>query len=77
LTQLHFLAVIDSGGNKAISIVSGCIEGSNSYPSSNPLSRLSADGLAVYHPDGELFKEPGDLFAERDRAQQERDSLTR
>ncbi len=34
---------------------------------------LSADGLAVYHPDGELFKEPGDLFDERDRAAQERD----
>jgi Uma2 family endonuclease len=29
---------------------------------------LSADGLAVYHPDGELFKEPGELFEERDRA---------
>jgi len=34
---------------------------------------LSSDGLAVYHPDGELFKEPGDLFAERDKAQEERD----
>ncbi|WP_254568424.1 Uma2 family endonuclease [Oscillatoria sp. HE19RPO] len=34
---------------------------------------LSADGLAVYHPDGELFKEPGELFEERDKAQQERD----
>ncbi len=34
---------------------------------------LSADGLAVYHPNGELFKEPEDLFAERDRAQAERD----
>ncbi|MCT7991629.1 Uma2 family endonuclease [Laspinema olomoucense] len=34
---------------------------------------LSADGLAVYHPDGELFKEPGQLFEERDKAQQERD----
>ena len=29
---------------------------------------LSADGLEVYHPNGELFKEPGDLFDERDRA---------
>ncbi len=34
---------------------------------------MSADGLAVYHPDGELFKEPGELFEERDKAQQERD----
>ncbi|GAB4278116.1 MAG: Uma2 family endonuclease [Oscillatoriaceae cyanobacterium] len=34
---------------------------------------LDADGLAVYHPDGELFKEPGELFDERDRAAQERD----
>ncbi|MCT7981059.1 Uma2 family endonuclease [Laspinema olomoucense] len=34
---------------------------------------LSADGLAVYHPDGELFKEPGELYEERDKAQQERD----
>ncbi|MCT7960511.1 Uma2 family endonuclease [Laspinema sp. D1] len=34
---------------------------------------LSADGLAVYHPDGELFKEPGELFDERDQAAQERD----
>lgn len=34
---------------------------------------LDADGLAVYHPNGELFKEPGDLFDERDRAAQERD----
>jgi len=33
---------------------------------------LFADGLAVYHPDGELFKEPGDLFDERNQAQQER-----
>ncbi|MBD2711491.1 Uma2 family endonuclease, partial [Arthrospira platensis FACHB-835] len=29
---------------------------------------LFDDGLAVYHPNGELFKEPGDLFDERDRA---------
>lgn len=34
---------------------------------------LNADGLAVYHPNGELFKEPGELFDERDRAAQERD----
>lgn len=34
---------------------------------------MSADGLAVYHPDGELFKEPGELYDERDKAQQERD----
>ncbi|MCT7984120.1 Uma2 family endonuclease [Laspinema sp. A4] len=34
---------------------------------------MSADGLAVYHPDGELFKEPGELYEERNKAQQERD----
>ena len=47
------------------------------FPWTSPLLNirfeLFDDGLAVYHPNGELFKEPGDLFDERDRAQQERD----
>lgn len=34
---------------------------------------MSADGLAVFHPSGELFQDPSDLFDERDQAQQERD----
>jgi Uma2 family endonuclease len=34
---------------------------------------LSGEGLELYHPDGEPFKEPGELFAERDLARQERD----
>ncbi|TVQ57777.1 MAG: Uma2 family endonuclease [Spirulina sp. DLM2.Bin59] len=38
---------------------------------------FSADGLALYHPDGELFKEPGALFVERDQAQRERDRAQR
>ncbi len=38
---------------------------------------LSPDGLALYHPDGELFKEPGALFVERDQAQRERDRAQR
>ncbi|UWU45856.1 hypothetical protein APLC1_0540 [Limnospira platensis C1] len=46
------------------------------FPWTSPLLNirfeLFDDGLAVYHPNGELFKEPGDLFDERDRAQQER-----
>ncbi len=32
------------------------------------------DGLAVFHPDGEPFKDPTDLFQERDQARQERDA---
>lgn len=31
------------------------------------------DGLAVFYPDGEPFKDPNELFEERARAQQERD----
>lgn len=31
------------------------------------------DGLAVFYPNGERFKEPNDVFEERDQAQQERD----
>ncbi|MCT7955229.1 Uma2 family endonuclease [Laspinema palackyanum] len=50
---------------------------SQDLPWTSPLLNIrfemSADGLAVYHPDGELFKEPGELFEERDKAQQERD----
>ncbi|NMG57362.1 Uma2 family endonuclease [Geitlerinema sp. P-1104] len=34
---------------------------------------LSGEGLELYYPDGEPFKEPGELFAERDLARQERD----
>ncbi|MDJ0707039.1 MAG: Uma2 family endonuclease [Leptolyngbyaceae cyanobacterium MO_188.B28] len=30
-------------------------------------------GLAVFYPDGELFKDPGEFIEERDQAQQERD----
>ncbi|MEA5420090.1 Uma2 family endonuclease [Spirulina sp. CCNP1310] len=38
---------------------------------------FAADGLALYHPDGELFKEPTALFVERDQAQRERDRAQR
>lgn len=31
------------------------------------------DGLAVFYPDGERFKDPVDVMAERNQAQQERD----
>ncbi len=31
------------------------------------------DGLALFAPDGERFKDPGEIFAERDQAQNERD----
>ncbi|MEM8808652.1 MAG: Uma2 family endonuclease [Cyanobacteria bacterium P01_G01_bin.38] len=31
------------------------------------------EGLAVFHPNGEPFKEPGEYIEERDQAQQERD----
>lgn len=34
---------------------------------------MSEDGLAVFYPNGERFKEPNDVFEERDQAQQERD----
>jgi Uma2 family endonuclease len=33
------------------------------------------DGLAVFHPNGEPFKDPDAIFDERDRAQQERDQI--
>jgi len=46
-------------------------------PWTSPLLNIrferSGDGLVLYHPDGEPFKEPGELFAERDLARQERD----
>jgi Uma2 family endonuclease len=31
------------------------------------------DGLAIFHPNGERFKDPSEFIEERDRAQQERD----
>ncbi len=34
---------------------------------------LLDDGLAVFYPNGELFKDPGTFIEERDQAQQERD----
>ncbi len=34
---------------------------------------LFEDGLAVFYPNGERFKEPGEFIEERDQAQQERD----
>ncbi len=34
---------------------------------------MLADGLAIFHPNGEPFKDPNTLFEERNRAQQERD----
>jgi len=34
---------------------------------------LEADGLAIFHPDGERFKDYQEIFAERDRAVTERD----
>ena len=33
------------------------------------------EGLAVFYPNGERFKEPGEVIAERDRMQQERDLI--
>ncbi len=30
------------------------------------------DGLVIFHPNGEPFKDPDAIFAERDQAQQER-----
>lgn len=36
---------------------------------------MSAEGLAVFHPNGEPFKDPSDLFEERDQAQQERNQV--
>ncbi|MCC5897316.1 MAG: Uma2 family endonuclease [Phormidium sp. BM_Day4_Bin.17] len=46
-------------------------------PWTSPLLNIrferSGDGLVLYHPDGEPFKEPGELFAERDLARQERE----
>lgn len=35
--------------------------------------RMFEDGLAVFYPDGERFKEPEEFIEERDRAKQERD----
>ncbi len=34
---------------------------------------LNEDGLAIFYPDGERFKEPAEFIEERDRAEQERD----
>ncbi len=34
---------------------------------------LYSDGLAVFYPDGERFKDPGEFAQERDQAQAERD----
>lgn len=34
---------------------------------------LFEDGLAVFHPDGDLFKDPEVILDERNQAQQERD----
>ncbi|MGA1284767.1 MAG: Uma2 family endonuclease, partial [Prochlorothrix sp.] len=34
---------------------------------------LEAEGLVVFYPDGERFREPGEFAEERDLAQQERD----
>jgi Uma2 family endonuclease len=52
-----------------------------SLPWSSPLLGIqftwSAAGLAVFHPDGEPFKDPGDILAERDAAQAERDAVQR
>ena len=31
------------------------------------------DGLAIFYPSGEQFKEPGEFIEERNQAQQERD----
>lgn len=36
---------------------------------------LSLTGLVIFHPNGEVFKEPGDFIKERDAAQRERDRL--
>ncbi|NEQ99605.1 MAG: Uma2 family endonuclease [Cyanothece sp. SIO2G6] len=33
------------------------------------------DGLAVFHPNGEPFKDPGDFIEERDQMQEERDQI--
>lgn len=34
---------------------------------------MFADGLALFYPNGEPFKDPEVIFAERDQAQQQRD----
>lgn len=34
---------------------------------------MLADGLAIFHPNGEPFKDPNTLFEEHNRAQKERD----
>ncbi len=48
-----------------------------SFPWSSPLLKirfeLFEDGLAVFYPNGERFKEPGEFIQERDQAQKERD----
>lgn len=36
---------------------------------------LFEDGLAVFYPNGEMFKDPGDFIDERDQMQSERDRL--
>lgn len=36
---------------------------------------LSPTGLAIFHPDGEAFKEPGEFIEERNTIQQERDAI--
>ena len=36
---------------------------------------LFDDGLAVFHPNGEIFKDPGDFINERDQIQEERDQI--
>lgn len=47
------------------------------FPWVSPLLNIQfqmfEDGLAIFYPDGERFKEPGEFIEERDRAQQDRD----
>ncbi|MEB3229238.1 MAG: Uma2 family endonuclease [Synechocystis sp.] len=48
-----------------------------SFPWTSPLLgvrfEMFADGLVLFHPNGEPFKDPEAIFAERNQAQQERD----
>ncbi|MFN9175998.1 MAG: hypothetical protein ACK58N_16210 [Synechocystis sp.] len=48
-----------------------------SFPWISPLLgvrfEMFADGLALFYPNGEPFKDPEVIFAERDQAQQQRD----
>ena len=49
------------------------------FPWTSPLLNIQFqmfdDGLGIFYPNGERFKEPGEFIEERDRVQQERDRV--